>query len=391
MIGGIMQRVQRSRMSAHEKTAIWDSWARGESLSEIGRAVDRIPAAVFHVVRARGGIPPPSRWRASRALTVREREEISRGLATGVSFRQLGVQLGRPTSTVSREVGRHGGRQGYRAAAADASTWQQARRPQRCRLAQHPVLCARVAEKLAADWSPQQIAGWLRRTYPEDLDMQVSHETIYRSLFVQSRGVLKQELLRHLRRRKTMRRSQHAGATPQPRGQIVDGIPIRERPASVEDRAVPGHWEGDLLAGKANSYIATLVERRSRFVMLVRLPGKDTQSVVQALTRRVRTLPAGLMSSLTWDRGMELAAHKTFSVATDVRVYFCDPQSPWQRGSNENTNGLLRQYFPDGTDLSTFTQAQLNSIARRLNTRPRKTLGYETPADRLAACVASTP
>jgi IS30 family transposase len=252
-------------------------------------------------------------------------------------------------------------------------------------------LCACVAEKLAADWSPQQIAGWLQRTYPQDLDMQVSHETIYRSLFVQSRGVLRQALLRHLRRRKTMRRSQHAHATTQPRGLIAEGISIRERPASVEDRAVPGHWEGDLLAGKAHSYIATLVERRSRFVMLVRLPGKDTQSVVHALTRRVRTLPTGLMSSLTWDRGMELAAHKTFSVATDVQVYFCDPHSPWQRGSNENTNGLLRQYFPVGTDLSSVTQAQLNSIARRLNTRPRKTLGYDTPADRLATCVASTP
>jgi IS30 family transposase len=386
-----MQCVRRSRMSADDKAAIWDRWTRGESLSEIGRAIDRMPAAVFHVVRARGGIPPPPRWRSSRALTVREREEISRGLATGISFRQMGAQLGLPTSTVSREVGRHGGRQGYRAAAADAATWERALRPQRCRLAQRPGLCAHVAEKLAADWSPQQIAGWLQRTYPQDLEMQVSHETIYRSLFVQSRGVLKQELLRHLRRRKTMRRSTHASARPQPRGQIVDAVSIRARPASVEDRAVPGHWEGDLLAGKANSYIATLVERRSRFVMLVRLPGKDTQSVVQALTRRVRTLPTGLMSSLTWDRGMELAAHKTFSVATDVQVYFCDPQSPWQRGSNENTNGLLRQYLPDGTDLSTFTQAQLDIIARRLNMRPRKTLDYDTPADRLATYVASTP
>jgi IS30 family transposase len=386
-----MQRVRRSRMSANEQTAIWDRWARGESLSEIGRALDRIPAEIFHVVRARGGTPPPPRWRSSRALTVREREEISRGLATGVSFRRLGVQLGRPTSTVSREVRRHGGRQGYRAAAADIATWQRALRPQGCRLARRPVLCAHVAKKLAMDWSPQQIAGWLQRTYPHDRDMQVSHETIYRSLFMQSRGVLKQELLRHLRRRKTMRRSQHASTATQRRGQIVDAVSIRERPASVEDRAVPGHWEGDLLAGKGHSYIATLVERRSRFVMLVRLPGKDTQSVVQALTRRVRTLPTGLMSSLTWDRGMELAAHKTFSVATDVRVYFCDPQSPWQRGSNENTNGLLRQYFPEGTDLSTFTQTQLNVIARRLNMRPRKTLGYDTPADRLATCVASTP
>jgi IS30 family transposase len=386
-----MQRVGRLRMSADDKLVIWEQWTRGASLSEIGRTLGRVPAAVFHVVRARGGIPPPGRWRSTRALTGREREEISRGLALGRSFRQLGVQLGRPTSTVSREVGRHGGRQGYRVAAADAATWERARRPQCCRLATRPVLCAQVAEKLAADWSPQQIAGWLTRTYPQDTEMQVSHETIYRSLFVQSRGVLKQELLRHLRRRKTMRRNQQASAHPQPRGQIVDAVSIRERPASVEDRAVPGHWEGDLLVGKAHSYIATLVERRSRFVMLVRLPGKDTQRVVQALTRRVRTLPTGLMTSLTWDRGMELAAHKTFTVATDVRVYFCDPQSPWQRGSNENTNGLLRQYLPDGTDLAPITQAQLDAIARRLNMRPRKTLGYATPADTLATCVASTP
>lgn len=386
-----MQRVRRSRMSANEKAEIWDRWTRGESLSEIGRGVECFPAAVFHVVRARGGIPPPPRWRSSRALTVSDREEISRGLAKGVSFRALARGLGRPASTVSREVGRHGGRHRYRAAVADASAWKRARRPQRCRLSQRPILCAHVAEKLAADWSPQQIAGWLRRTYPDALEMQVSHETIYQSLFVQSRGVLKQELLRHLRRRKTMRRAKHATAIGQPRGQIVDAISIRERPPSIEDRAVPGHWEGDLLSGRANSHIATLVERHSRFVMLVRLPGKDTQSVVQALSRRVRALPSGLMASLTWDRGTELAAHKTFSVATDVQVYFCDPHSPWQRGSNENTNGLLRQYFPAGTDLSTYTQTQLNSIARRLNTRPRKTLGYETPADRLAAAVASTP
>lgn len=386
-----MQRVRRSRMTDSDKAAIWERWKRGESLSEIGRAIKRIPGAVFHVVRARGGIPPAPRCRSERALTGGDREEISRGLARGVSFRQIGLWLGRPTSTVSREVARHGGRRWYRAAAADAEAWDRALRPQLCRLAQHPVLRARVTEKLEADWSPQQIAGWLKRTYPKDPDMQVSHETIYLSLFVQSRGVLKQALIRHLRRRKTMRRSQHATTAGQTRGQIIDAVSIRERPASVEDRAIPGHWEGDLLAGKSNSHIATLVERQSRFVMLVRLPGKDTDSVVRALTRRVRTLPQGLMSSLTWDRGMELAAHKTFSVATDVRVYFCDPQSPWQRGSNENTNGLLRQYFPDGTDLSTYTQADLNAVARRLNMRPRKTLDYNTPADTLAACVASTP
>lgn len=386
-----MQRVRRSRMSDGDKTAIWERWKRGESLSEIGRAIDRVPGAVFHVVRARGGIPPAARCRSEKALTAGDREEISRGLATGVSFSQIGVRIGRPTSTVSREVGRHGGRRWYRAAVADADTWDRALRPQFCRLARQPALRALVAEKLEADWSPQQIAGWLKRTYAKDPDMQVSHETIYLSLFVQSRGVLKQALIRHLRRRKTMRRSRHATTAGQARGQIIDAVSIRERPAAVEDRAVPGHWEGDLLAGRSNSHIATLVERQSRFVMLIRLPGKDTTSVVRALTRRVRALPQGLMSSLTWDRGMELAAHHTFTVATDVRVYFCDPQSPWQRGSNENTNGLLRQYFPEGTDLSTYTQANLNAVARRLNMRPRKTLGYNTPADTLAASVASTP
>jgi transposase, IS30 family len=386
-----MQCVRRSRMTVSDKTEIWQRWKQGQSLSEIGRAIDRIPGAVFHVVRARGGIAPAPRCRSAQALTVSDREEISRGLATGLSFRQIGVGLGRATSTISREVARHGGRRWYRAGVADANAWDRALRPQPCRLAQHPALCTRVTEKLEADWSPQQIAGWLKRTYPKDPDMQVSHETIYVSLFVQSRGVLKKALIRHLRRRKTMRRSLHATTADQPRGQIIDAVSIRERPPSIEDRAVPGHWEGDLLAGKSNSHIATLVERQSRFVMLVRLPGKDTQSVVGALTRRVRTLPTGLMSSLTWDRGMELAAHKSFSVATDVRVYFCDPQSPWQRGSNENTNGLLRQYFPEGTDLSTYTQARLNGVARRLNMRPRKMLGYDTPADKLALCVASTP
>jgi IS30 family transposase len=247
-----------------------------------------------------------------------------------------------------------------------------------------------VADKLAADWSPEQIAGWLKVTYAELPAMQVSHETIYRSLFVQSRGVLKKALLHHLRRRRTMRRSHLATTAGQRRGEIVDAVSIRERPAEVEDRAIPGHWEGDLVAGSANSHVATLVERQSRYLMLVRVAGKDTGSVVRALTRQVQTLPRGLMSSLTWDRGTELAAHKRFTVATDVQVYFCDPQSPWQRGSNENTNGLLRQYFPKGTDLSTFSQTDLNRVARRLNQRPRKTLGYKTPADMLATIVAST-
>jgi IS30 family transposase len=378
-------------MTVSDKASLWEWWRQGRSLTEIGRALDRAPGAIFHVVLARGGVPPAARHRSSLALTLSEREEISRGVASGVSFSQMAVRLGRAPSTISREVARHGGRRRYRAAVADTDAWKRARRPQRCRLARSPALCACVAEKLAADWSPQQIAGWLKRTFPEDPDMQVSHETIYLSLFVQSRGVLRKELIRHLRRRRAMRRAKQATTAGQARGQIIDAVSVRERPASIEDRAVPGHWEGDLLAGAANSHIATLVERTSRFVLLVRLRGKDTQSVVQALTRTARALPTGLMSSLTWDRGMELAAHKTFTVATDVRVYFCDPQSPWQRASNENTNGLLRQYFPAGTNLSTYTQANLNAVARRLNTRPRKTLDYDTPADRLATYVASTP
>lgn len=386
-----MDRERRPKMSTTDKAEIWDRWKRGESLSDIGRALDRVPGAVFQIVVARGGVAPAPRRRAPRSLTVADREEISRGLAAGHSVRAIGKAIGRPASTISREVGRHGGRGRYRAAAADRRAWNRARRPKRCRLAQHPVLRAAVAQKLAQHWSPEQIAGWLKRAFPDNPAMQVSHETIYLSLFVQSRGVLKKTLIAHLRRRRTMRRSKHASTAGQSRGQIIDAVSIRERPAAVEDRAVPGHWEGDLLSGAANSHIATLVERHSRFVMLVRLDGKDTTTVVRALSRSVRALPRGLMASLTWDRGMELAAHKTFTVATDVRVYFCDPQSPWQRGSNENTNGLLRQYFPEGTDLSTFTQAQLNAVARRLNTRPRKTLDYDTPADRLAASVALTP
>jgi IS30 family transposase len=342
------------------------------------------------VIAQCGGIAPPPRRRSERVLSLGEREEISRAVAAGVSTREISRRLRRAPSTISRELHRHGGRQRYRAAIADAQAWQTARRPKPSRLAQLPRLRAVVADRLAADWSPEQIAGWLKVTYPADPTMQVSHETIYRSLFIQSRGVLKKTLIRHLRRRRTMRRSQQATTRGQHRGEIVDAVSIRERPAAVEDRAVPGHWEGDLVAGTKHSHVATLVERQSRYLLLVRVPGKDTTSVVRALTRHARALPRGLMASLTWDRGLELAAHRRFTVATDVQVYFCDPQSPWQRGSNENTNGLLRQYFPKGTDLSTFSQGDLNRVARRLNQRPRKTLGFKTPADRLAAIVAST-
>jgi IS30 family transposase len=247
-----------------------------------------------------------------------------------------------------------------------------------------------VARKLRLEWSPEQIAGWLKRRYPDRQELQISHETIYRSLFIQARGVLKKELVRHLRTRRTMRRSKRASTEGQPRGQIIDAVSIRERPAAVEDRAVPGHWEGDLLAGAQNTHIATLVERRSRFTLLVRVKGKDTQTVVRALSKHVGTLPAELRKSLTWDRGMELAAHAAFTIATNVQVYFCDPQSPWQRGTNENTNRLLRQYFPKGTVLSTYSQGDLNRVARRLNQRPRETLKFRSPAEVLAESVALT-
>jgi len=379
---------RRPRLSAAEKAEVWRRWCRGESLSTIGRALTRAAKVVRYEVARTGGIRPPVRHRAPRALTLSEREAISRGLACGTSLRQISRGLGRAPSTVSREVRRAGGRQAYRATAADQQAWARGRRPQRCRLARHPALRRVVATKLAHRWSPQQIAQWLRRAYPADPTMQVSHETIYRSLFVQSRGVLKQALQAQLRRHRTVRRPRTRG--PQPGGYIVGAVSIRQRPASVDDRAVPGHWEGDLLVGARRSAVATLVERRSRYVCLVRMPGRGTQTVVQALTRQVQRLPAGLMATLTWDRGLELAAHRTFSIATGVQVYFCDPYSPWQRGTNENTNGLLRQYFPKGTDLRHYTQRQLDVVARELNTRPRKTLDYRTPAEVLMETVAAT-
>ena len=332
-----------------------------------------------------GGIAPVARRRGPVALMLDEREEISRGIAGGESIRRIAASLGRSPSTVSREVARHGGRRSYRATEADARAWELALRPKPCRLASHPELRWRVAEKLALDWSPEQVSGWLKRAFPADKGLRVSHETIYRSLFVQARGVLKKELLGHLRAGRRMR-YRKGGTTPNRlSGQIIDAISIRERPAEIEDRAVPGHWEGDLLSGTNNSHMATLVERHSRFAMLIKVKGKDTASVVSALSKQVRQLPVQLRRSLTWDRGKEMADHKNFTLATDVQVYFCDPRSPWQRGSNENTNGLLRQYFPKGMDLSGYSQAHLNKIALRLNQRPRKTLGFETPADRLRA------
>jgi len=311
-------------------------------------------------------------------------------MASGSSLREIAGRLHRATSTVSREIARHGGRPAYRAYDADQQAWNAALRPKRCLLAANSELRDVVASKLMLDWSPEQIAGWLKTQYPHNESMRVSHETIYRSLFIQARGALKKELMDHLRSKRRMRRSRHASEHGHARGQIVDAISIRERPAEAEDRAIPGHWEGDLLAGGKNSYIATLVERHSRFLMLVKVPSKETEAVVAALSEHVRQLPATLRLSLTWDRGLEMAKHKEFTVATDVQVYFCDPQSPWQRGSNENTNLLLRQYFPRGMDLAPITQEQLDQVSLRLNQRPRKTLGFQTPPDKLQASVAST-
>jgi IS30 family transposase len=324
------------------------------------------------------------------ALTLAEREVISRGIAASGSIRSIARKLCRPASTVSREINRNGGYVHYRAADADHQAWVRTLRPKPCKLADNKHFQRVISNKLTIHWSPEQIAGWLMRRYPDEEHNRVSHETIYRSLFVQARGVLKKELMQYLRSKRTIRRSRHASLKRDGLGQIKDAVSIRERPASVEDRAVPGHWEGDLIGGSENSYIATLVERHSRYVMLVKVANKDTDSVVSALIKQSHKLPRELYKSLTWDRGKELSDHKRFTLATDIDVYFCDPQSPWQRGSNENTNRLLRQYLPKGTNLAVHSQADLNKIARQLNERPRKTLQFETPADRFNQCVALT-
>ena len=385
-----MERRYRRGFSTAEKTELWDRWQRGESMRSIGRVFGKPSSSIYFQLAPYGGIRPSPRRRSRLALTLSEREEISRGIVARRSIRSMASLLGRSPSTVSREVCRNGGYDRYRAAVADEQAWIRTRRPKRCKLANSPWLRQAVSRKLGLNWSPEQIAGWLKRTHPEDGSYQVSHETIYRSLFVQARGVLKKELLQHLRSKRTIRRSKQATQKGSDHGQIKDMISIRERPASVEDRAVPGHWEGDLLSGSKNSHIATLVERHTRYVMLAKVANKETNTVVSALIKQAKKLPGELYKSLTWDRGKELADHRRFSLATDIDVYFCDPQSPWQRGSNENANGLLRQYFPKGTDLSVYSQADLNKVARQLNERPRKTLEFETPAERFNACVALT-
>ncbi len=372
------------------KTLMWDRWQKGESLNSIARLFDTSHSAISGVFSKTGGIRPPQRRRARMALTLAEREEISRGVATGQSLRCIAASLGRAPSTISREVNRNGGRQPYRANKAEQAAWDRVHRAKTCKLMQNRALALVVAEKLQLEWSPRQIAGWLKYTYPDDENFQVSHETIYLTLFIQARGALKKELLQHLRRKRAMRRSRHHTQKTKDHGKITNTVSIRERPAEVEDRAVPGHWEGDLLCGSNNSQIATLVERHTRLVMLVRVPSKDTKTVINALIKQAHKLPRELYKSLTWDRGKEMADHQRFTLATDIKVYFCDPQQPWQRGSNENTNGLLRQYFPKGMDLSNVHQNRLNAVAKRLNERPRETLQFRTPAERFAQCVAST-
>lgn len=385
-----MKQRRRIYYTESQKALMWERWRKGESLQQIAQIFDRNHSSVQGILAETGGIQPAQRHRSRLALTLAEREEISRAVVSGESLLSVANRLGRAPSTVSREIRRNGGSLGYRANQADQLAWDRARRPKTCKLVGNRPLARLVAGKLELQWSPEQIAGWLKHAYPVNEDYHVSHETIYRSLYIQARGALKKELLEHLRRSRAMRRSRHHTLKTETHGRIRDAVSISERPAAVEDRAIPGHWEGDLLFGDASSQIATLVERQTRFVMLVKTAGKDTETVVNALINHAVKLPHELYKSLTWDRGKELADHKRFTVATDIKVYFCDPHAPWQRGSNENTNGLLRQYFPKGIDVSAYSQSKLNSVARRLNERPRKTLNFRTPAEQFYQCIAST-
>jgi IS30 family transposase len=384
-----MKQRKRIYYNAQQRAVIWDRYQQGDSLHDIAKIFDRMHSSIQGLLARTGGIRPPDKTRAGLHLTSQEREEISRGLSSQLSIREIAKQLNRAPSTVSREVNRNGGCETYRANKADTAAWERAKRPKRCKLLLNKVLAQLVAMKLHRTWSPQQIAGWLKRTY-SDKDLHVSHETIYKTLYVQTRGALKKELQKHLRSQRVMRRSKHATLKGKGLGKIVDAVNISERPPEVKDRAVPGHWEGDLIAGSGNSYIATLVERHSRYVMLAKVSSNKTVAVIDALIKQSKKLPEKLYKTLTWDRGCEMSNHKRFTLATDIQVYFCDPKSPWQRGSNENTNRLLRQYFPKGTDLNVHSQQKLSQVARQLNERPRKTLDYETPAERFNQCVALT-
>jgi IS30 family transposase len=375
----------RKGLTQAQQDRIWEVRAEGLSDAEIARRLGLSRFQVGHHLSACGGIRPRrAPKRSPRCLTLAEREEISRGIARRESARRIGRRLGRSHTTILREIDRCGGRRLYRAHFAEEEAWRRARRPKPTKLECCPELARVVAERLRLDHSPEQISGWLARHYPDNEEMQISHEAIYRSLYVQSRGTLRRELTRHLRSRRQRRQARGASRRGQGRGRIPEMVMISERPPEVEDRAVPGHWEGDLLMGTKTTAIATLVERSTRYCQLVALPdGHGAERVARALAQSIQTLPSQLRRSLTWDQGKEMAEHRRFSVSSGVEVYFCDPQSPWQRGSNENTNGLLRQYFPKGKSLAGVSQAELDRVAAQLNGRPRKTLEWMTPAEKI--------
>jgi IS30 family transposase len=375
-----MARLGRPGMSDERKNELWERWHGGESISQISRAMGKPPGSVYTILRLDGGVYRPPRRRREGHLTLDEREEISRGVARGESMRAIARRLGRAPSTISRELARNNGVARYRAIDAHDRAWYRARRPKRCALELNPVLGEFVADRLGEDWSPEQISGFLAVMHPPGSEMRVSHETIYKSIFIQSRGTLSRELSRHLRTRRPIRKHKNHTVKGQLRSQIRDMVSIHERPPEVEDRAEPGHWEGDLLLGRGITQLATVVERTSRFTVLVQLDGRDMVTVAEALAAKMNQLPVELRRSLTWDRGMELASHSDVTKWTGLKVYFADPRSPWQRGTNENTNGLLRQYFPKGTSMAKLTQVDLDIVAARLNSRPRKTLGFRTPA-----------
>ena len=385
---------RHDKVQADEVTRILELRGEGVTIADIAADVGRHPATVDRVLSETGGVPPRRTDRNGRVLSAVEREEISLGLERGDTFTAIAARLGtdgRAPSTVSREVNNNGGRDNYRAWAGEQRAAGQAARPKTAKLAGNDELRGVVEGWLAQRWSPEQISLRLRSDYPDQPEMWVSHETIYQSLYVQSRGALRKDLTACLRTGRTRRTSHAATATGRGRGRLVGMINISERPAEVEDRAVPGHWEGDLIIGKnGQSAIGTLVERTSRFVILLQLPdGHGAQDVYDALLRQIKTLPDQLWRSLTWDQGKEMARHAEFSIATGIDVYFCDPHSPWQRGTNENTNGLLRQYFPKGTDLSGYSQPALDAVARELNDRPRKTLNAMKPSEKLAEIIAT--
>jgi len=380
----------RSALTAQEKTEVWRQYRAGASVRSISRHLGRPIDSLRHLIALTGGRFPLVPRRSALRLSVAEREEISRGLVAGESCRLIGRRLGRSASTVSREITINGGRLSYRACMADQAAQGRACRPKPAKLSTSPRLRAIVEAKLALRWSPQQIAGWLELMYPDDRELRVSHETIYLSLFVQPRGALRKELTRYLRTRRMVRRSR-AARPANGQGQLREAINISARPAEVADRAVPGHWEGDLVLGRGNSAIETLVERSSRFTILVALPnGRSSEPVLAALAARIATLPEQLVRSLTWDQGKEMARHAQFTIDTGLQIYVCDPHSPWQRGTNENTNGLLRQYFPKGTDLAAVSQDELDTVAAELNGRPRQTLGWRSPSEKFAEAVALT-